>query len=136
MRPKSFLPWRAPLVRDSWLVSTASGKNVSRAGMFQRIQCVHVPTGASGSSAIRAKERVCAGASPQLNAGETFSPLHVNLRGISPPLEKAVLLSAKDMGIFSISKSRDRGKAGGGAVLPILVSFSQSSVLVSGSLHD
>src|SRR6266700_28954 len=96
MRLKSLRPWRAPLSSDS-LAGTASGSDVECVGMFQRIQCVQVPTGASGSSAMSASERALAGMSVQFSAGERFSPLQVYLRGISPPLGKAVLFSAKDM---------------------------------------
>jgi hypothetical protein len=62
--------------------------------MFQASQCVNVPTGASGSSTMRASVRVPGGGSLQDNAGETSSPSHVWRRGISPRSVNASLLNA------------------------------------------
>ena len=61
------------------------------------IQCVHVPTGASGSSAMRANDCVPAGASFHCNAGETSAPSQLYFLGIAPPSANAVVFSAKGM---------------------------------------
>src|SRR6202007_2408550 len=54
-------------------------------------QCTHVPTGASGSSIIRAKLCVFAGGSFQFSLGETSGPSQVNFFGMVSPAEKALL---------------------------------------------
>jgi hypothetical protein len=46
---------------------------------------------------ISAKLCLAAGASFQLNCGETSGPSHVNFLGIDPPLGKAVLAIWKDI---------------------------------------
>src|SRR5579862_472154 len=101
MRPKSFFPCRAPLGSDSWPGATPSDNDVALTGMFHMTQCVQMPAGASGSSAISASARGSGGTSLQLNAGETFSPAHVYLRGISLPLENALDFIANDIAQIS-----------------------------------
>src|ERR1035441_4041593 len=96
MRLKSFLPWRAPL-SDLSTLGTPSGSSAALAGIFQMIQCVHVPTGASGSSTMSASESAPAGTSSQLNAGERSAPSHVYLLAISPLFANADDFNAKDI---------------------------------------
>src|SRR5581483_12479221 len=105
MRPKSFFPCRAPLGNDSWLAGTPSDNDVARTGMFQINQCVQVPAGASGSSAISASVRAWPGTSLQLKAGEMFSPAQVYLRGISPPFGNALDFTANATSQTSLSRS-------------------------------
>ncbi len=52
--------------------------------MFHISQCVHVPAGASGSSAISANAFVDDGASVHRSRGETSCPSHVKVFGIVP----------------------------------------------------
>ena len=61
------------------------------------IQCVHVPAGASGSSAMNANDLVPAGASFQFKPGETSAPSQVYFFGTSLPSENAVVFSSNDM---------------------------------------
>src|SRR5215469_10879836 len=95
MRLKSFLPWRVPSWRVS-VLATPSG-SVVPGGMFHMIQCVQVPTGASGSSAISASDWVRGGAPAQLNSGERSGPSHVYFLEIVPPLGNAVALIVNDI---------------------------------------
>src|SRR5881628_2317041 len=55
------------------------------------IQWTQVPTGASGSSAIKAKALVPRGGFSHLRGRERSAPSQVYLRGISPPFSKAEL---------------------------------------------
>ena len=64
--------------------------------MFQTTQCTHVPTGASGSSLIRAKLFVPAGAF-----------FHVNLCQILIPDDQQILRSLFFSGLRKIVTSRD-----------------------------
>lgn len=52
---------------------------------------VEVPTGASGSSTTRARERVPAGAPVNDSGGETFAPSQVCRLGIVAPSSNAAL---------------------------------------------
>lgn len=56
-------------------------------------QCTNVPAGASGSSTIRAKDRVPVGAPLQASGGEIPFPLHVYDEGMGWPAAKAGLES-------------------------------------------
>ena len=90
MRLKSLRPWRVPSASVS-VFGTPSGSLATLGGMFHAIQCVHVPAGASGSSAIRANDCAPAGALDHVNSGEASLPSHVNFFGIVPPSENALL---------------------------------------------
>src|SRR6266542_2919277 len=95
MRLKSFFPCRVPSLRLSTL-ATPSGSAAS-GGIFHAIQCVHVPTGASGSSAIRASDLVPAGAPAHVSPSERSDPSQVYFLGIVPPSENPVVLTENDM---------------------------------------
>src|ERR1035437_8682492 len=56
---------------------TPLGNPVLCAGIFQMSQCVHVPTGASGSSAINANDWTPAGAPNHDKSGEASAPSQV-----------------------------------------------------------
>src|SRR5881392_1258737 len=60
--------------------------------MFQTIQCVNKPRGASGSSTIKTSDFASFGTPLICNSGLTFLPLQVNLAGISLPAGKAGLV--------------------------------------------
>src|SRR6266480_1987782 len=60
--------------------------------MFQTIQCVNNPLGASGSSTMRASALAAGGIASICRAGLVSEPSHVNLDGISPPSLKTELL--------------------------------------------
>ncbi len=102
MRRKSLLPWRAPLSSDS-ILGWSSGSSVALAGMFQSSQCVQVPPGASGSSAMRASDWVRSGAPCQAKAGDRSAPSQVWRRGISAPLGNAVEITANDVAESAIT---------------------------------
>src|SRR5215211_293354 len=72
-------------------------------------QCRNVPDGASGSSTITTKLRVCCGASRHAKGGETFWPSRVYLTGIRPPLGKAGLVSERGMGSLPETRMARRG---------------------------
>jgi hypothetical protein len=55
----------------------ASASERAEPGTSKSTQCVKVPTGASGSSTMSAKERVPAGGSSHSSGGERFSPSQV-----------------------------------------------------------
>jgi hypothetical protein len=84
-----------------------SGKLVTSAGMFTRIQC-HQPlsVGASGSNIVTAKLFVSGGASRHCKAGEIFCPSQPKLlsawrRGIIPPFSKdelVISIASADVG--------------------------------------
>src|ERR1039458_7972099 len=96
MRLKLLPPGGAPL-SSRFVLGVAAGRSVALAGMFQMSQCVHVPMGASGSSTIRARDCVPAGASSQLSAGERSAPSQVYFFGITPPFGNAVDFRVKDI---------------------------------------
>src|SRR5262249_48836912 len=75
-------------------LSTASGSPLRSGGIPTSTQCTQVPTGASGSSTIRTKLFVCAGAPVQSSAGERSGPSAVNRAGIASPLANAGLVIA------------------------------------------
>jgi hypothetical protein len=58
--------------------------------MSHKIQWVHVPFGASGSSTSSAKLRVPSGTPLHSSEGETSAPSQVCNRGISPPSANAL----------------------------------------------
>src|SRR5437867_6026855 len=60
--------------------------------MFQAIQCVNSPLGASGSSTIRTRLFAPEGTSPICNGGLVSPPSHVNFDGILSPSRKAELV--------------------------------------------
>src|SRR5438445_5597212 len=60
--------------------------------MFQTIQCVNKPRGASGSSTIKTSDFASFGTSLICNSGLTFIPSQVNFAGMSPPDWKAGLV--------------------------------------------
>lgn len=82
---------------NSFSAGTPSGRLAGCGGTFQITQCVHVPIGASGSSAITAMDLVPAGVLLQDSAGETSAPEHVNRAGISLPFGNAAVDSTIDM---------------------------------------
>src|SRR4029079_6432981 len=57
--------------------------------MFQTIQCVNKPCGASGSSTIKTSDFASLGTPLIFSSGLTFAPLQVNFAGMSPPAWKA-----------------------------------------------
>ena len=57
-------------------------------------QCIHVPIGASGSSAMSARLLVFAGTDSQSSGGEMSGPSQVYFFGIISPSLKAVLVKA------------------------------------------
>src|SRR6266702_5832231 len=93
MRWKSLRPWRAPL-----------GSVVSLgvfSGRFAISQWVQTPAGASGSSAMRARDLVLAGTSIQVSLGERSAPSQVYFSGILPLLGNAGEVRVKAMGLPS-----------------------------------
>jgi hypothetical protein len=62
--------------------------------MLKRTQWTQVPSGASGSSKLRAKLAVVCGGSLQESGGEMSSPSHVYSSGIASPGAKAALVSS------------------------------------------
>src|SRR5438093_5313854 len=90
---QSLSPSSAPFGRCPGF--TPSGSDVTSAGRLYATQCTHTTfgaagSGASGSSTMSAKLFVAAGAPDHESAGETSTPSHVCLRGISPPGPNAV----------------------------------------------
>src|SRR5436190_6206528 len=69
-----------------------SATRVVFGSMFQTIQCVNKPRGASGSSTIKTSDFASFGTPLICNSGLTFLPLQVNLAGISLPAGKAGLV--------------------------------------------
>jgi hypothetical protein len=65
--------------------------------MLYNTQWTHVPTGASGSSTINAKDCVPAGGSFQARAGEMFLPMQEYFAGMDCPLVNASLVNLKDI---------------------------------------
>src|ERR1035441_10112706 len=98
MRRKSFRPWRVPSSRVSTF-GTPFGNPEFCAGIFQMSQCVHVPTGASGSSDINANDWTPAGAPDHDKSGEVSAPSQVQPLGITPPGENAVVVTASDIAL-------------------------------------
>src|SRR5437868_13724158 len=90
------MPW-APPPGSAACLGTASGSWRKVAGRSYATQCVQVPEGASGSSALRAKLSVLAGGSPHCNAGDLSEPSQVHFLGIAPPLENAELCNETGM---------------------------------------
>src|SRR4029078_9805058 len=60
--------------------------------MFQTIQCVNRPLGASGSSTTRARLFALEGISEICKGGLLSPPSHVNFDGMFPPSRKAELV--------------------------------------------
>ncbi len=60
--------------------------------MFQAIQCVNSPLGASGSSTINTRVFASARMPEICKAGLVFAPSHVNFDGMLPPCWKAELV--------------------------------------------
>src|SRR6476619_1823235 len=102
MLPEELLPTDMPLV------AVLSGKLCLFAGMLYKTQCTHVPSGASGSSTISAKELVPAGGSFQARAGEIFFPIHEYFAGIDCPVANASLVKVRDM-VASVAVDADSG---------------------------
>src|SRR5436309_2372997 len=69
-----------------------SATRVVFGSMFQTIQCVNKPRGASGSSTTKTSDFASFGTPLICNSGLTFLPLQVNLAGISLPAGKAGLV--------------------------------------------
>src|SRR5262245_62171711 len=79
--------------------------------MSNSTQCVNVPPGASGSSAISAK--LCAAGAPsQRSGGETSAPSQVYVAGIAAPSANAVLVSVKVTGAPPVVLASGAGAAG------------------------
>ena len=70
---------------DSGSRRTVLGDSCRFRMMFQTIQCVNKPRGASGSSTIKTSDFASFGTLLICNSGLTFVPLQVNFAGISPP---------------------------------------------------
>src|SRR5207248_262896 len=68
--------------------------------MFQRIQCVNKPRGASGSSTIKTSDFASFGTPLIFSSGFTFAPLHVNFAGMSPPAWKAEVATETEEAAF------------------------------------
>ena len=68
--------------------------------MFQRIQCVNKPRGASGSSTIKTRDFAPLGTPLIFSSGFTFAPLHVNFAGMSLPVWKAEVATEKEEAAF------------------------------------
>src|SRR5215472_7460893 len=102
MLPKSFFPCRA-LPDSVAVLGRPSGSAFVSGGRLNNTQCTHVPTGASGSSAINAKLLAPVGASLQCNSGESSWPSHVNRFGILAPVVNDVLVSSNFMAASPIS---------------------------------
>src|SRR6266576_7200118 len=94
---KSFRPWRAPSKSSDSTLAMFSGSSETRAGRLYSTQWTQLPAGASGSSTMRAKPRVPAGAPLQVSAGDTSTPSHVYLAGMAAPSPNAALASVNAM---------------------------------------
>src|SRR5262245_55323300 len=70
--------------------------------MFQTIQCVNKPRGASGSSTIKATDFASLATPLIFSSGFTFAPLHVNFAGMSPPAWKAELTMETEEAAFRL----------------------------------
>src|SRR5205814_3284310 len=92
--PKSLVPWTAPAGALFSAICVVFGS------MFQTIQCVNKPRGASGSSTIKTSDFASFGTPLICNSGLTFVPLQVNLAGISLPAGKAGLVIEIDEAAF------------------------------------
>src|SRR5436190_15318416 len=68
--------------------------------MFQTIQCVNKPRGASGSSTIKTSDFASFGTLLICNSGLALVPLQVNFVGISPPACKEGLVIEIDEAAF------------------------------------
>src|SRR6266568_558976 len=79
------------------VLATFSGSRAADPGRLYSTQCTQVPAGASGSSAMRAKAAVPAGAPLQASDGETSTPSQVCFTGIAVPCRNAVLVSENAM---------------------------------------
>src|SRR6266481_1235664 len=101
MRLKSFIPCLAPEDNVS-KAGTFSAKSVAVIGKSYRTQCTQVPTGASGSSQIRARPFTPAGTPLHCSGGEMSAPSHVYLVGIVCPAWKAELVTSIVIGIPSL----------------------------------
>src|SRR5271166_2903794 len=84
----------APLSRRP-LLGAFSSSRCALDGMFHMTQCTQVPTGASGSSTIKAKLVVWVGCPLQLRAGEISVPWQVYWLGMAAPEANAGLASVK-----------------------------------------
>src|SRR5688500_20213927 len=73
------------------VIGRSSCKSRLASGMLYNTQCTQVPTGASGSSMISAKDCVPAGGSFQASGGEILRPMHEYLVGMDCPLTNASL---------------------------------------------
>src|SRR5437867_10467789 len=60
--------------------------------MFQAVQCVNIPLGASGSSQIITRPFASEGTSEICKGGLVLAPSHVNFDGMLPPCWKAELV--------------------------------------------
>src|SRR5206468_11509202 len=68
--------------------------------MFQTIQWVNKPRGASGSSTIKTSDFASLGTPLIFSSGFTFAPLHVNFAGMSPPAWKAGAVTEMEEAAF------------------------------------
>src|SRR5438105_8048598 len=71
--------------------------------MFQTIQCVNKPRGASGSSTIKTSDFASLGRRSIFSCGFTFAPLHVNFAGMSPPAWKAGVVTDMEEAAFILT---------------------------------
>src|SRR5687767_3175943 len=74
------------------VIGRSSCKSRLASGMLYNTQCTQVPTGASGSSMISAKDCVPAGGSFHASGGEMLRPTHEYLVGMDCPLANASLV--------------------------------------------
>src|SRR6476661_4497804 len=68
--------------------------------MFQTIQCVNKPRGASGSSTIKTSDFASLGTPLIFSSGFAFAPLQVNFAGMSPPAWKAGVVTEMEEAAF------------------------------------
>src|SRR5437764_10309844 len=91
------MPCAAPLGKVG-SAGTPSLNSLDSAGRLKTTQWVNVPRGASGSSQIRARLRVPAGAFCHWSGGETLRASPVYCSGIVAPSWKAVLVNSSAIG--------------------------------------
>src|SRR4030095_1246467 len=74
--------------------------SVAFGSMFQTIQCVNKPRGASGSSTIKTSDFASLGTPLILSSGFTFAPLQVNFAATSPPAWNAGVVTEMEEAAF------------------------------------
>src|SRR6266550_3773753 len=74
--------------------------SVAFGSMFQTIQCVNKPRGASGSSTIKTSDFASLGTPLIFSSGFTFAPLQVNFAATSPPAWNAGVVTEMEEAAF------------------------------------